>query len=157
MDSKPLKQVSGWHGNLDFVAALAKHAVRLIVIGGVAVHFLNSNREFDDLDLLVQATSENAQGMFLAFADVHRTPGFSVEEFISPPKRQIRINSHFYLDLVASDTDVNFDVECERAARGQLGQNEVRFASVALLVHMKDGTGRAKDEDDLALLRKANA
>src|SRR4051812_14468528 len=65
-----LRQLYSFGGNEPLVAALAQAGVPFLVIGGLAVHFYVSEREADDLDLVVGPTVDAGRRLLLALAAV---------------------------------------------------------------------------------------
>lgn len=153
-----MTQLFTFHQNDKLVKALLLHGVRFLVVGGLAVKLYASEREADDLDLLIEQTPKNADCLFNAFSELglNWTSNFS-KNLISYPsanKQLLMLKNHYYADLVTAGNELNFEKEWNESTEALLGQDEikVRVASRDMLIIQKRKSGREKDLRDVHLL-----
>jgi hypothetical protein len=148
------------HGNTDLLEQLNRHGVRYLVIGGLGVHFHDESRAADDLDLLIEATPENAEKLFKAMGALAVVLNFGPENISSPGERHLPLkaaqNGRFYADLLTSELPIDFDAELS-GLRSLVNRNEVSIASRDLLIQLKSRSDREKDISDVQLLKRSRA
>jgi hypothetical protein len=140
---------------IDFVALLAQHEVRALIVGAHALAFHARPRYTKDLDIFVEASAENAAKVVAAieefgFAQLGittgdlTTPG-QIIQLGFPPNR---------IDLMTNITGVTFAEAWEHRAEGKLGDQTVSFIGKTELMRNKSATGRHQDLADLDVLRR---
>jgi hypothetical protein len=77
--SAMLNQLHTFGGNTVLVENLTQHGVRFLVVGGLALHHHASERQADDLDLLVAQNVEVARNVAAALTSINVRPDFSEE------------------------------------------------------------------------------
>nr|WP_314530873.1 hypothetical protein [uncultured Pseudomonas sp.] len=154
MVSGGAKQLSCNDQNDRLLAELLLQGVRFIVVGGLAVRFHVLERKAHDLDLLIESTPENASRVFRALQALGLNPGFGIELIAKASLRpqQMPLKDGFDADLLTTGPDVNFSDEWEHAGEALIKAHRIRYASKALLIRMKQNTGRDKDLADIVLL-----
>ncbi len=134
-------------------ASLNAHDVRYVVIGGIAAVLYGVPRATFDLDLLIQATPENAAKLLDALyeAEIASAALVSPEEILSNDitvfKDRIRI------DVQTHTPGLHFDTAWER--KTTMTYQGQRFYVVSLddLVASKIAAGRPKDLEDVQALQ----
>lgn len=144
-----------WARNTEFLAALIRHQVRFLIVGGVAVKFYVDEREADDLDLLVESTEENAQRLAMVLNEFPMIGSFiRLSDMGGETPQQLPLKSDVYIDILTSGNQIDFSSEWNNAVDGLIWQHPVKFASRELLISMKKKGGREKDKADLVLLSR---
>ena len=143
--------------NLDFkefFESFNTHNVRYLVVGGYAVIYHTGPRATVDIDVLIEASPENAKrvmtalsgfgfgGIGLKEADF-ATPGQTVQ-LGYPPNR---------IDINTSITGVDFAQAHARRCTSTYGGIPVAYIGLEDLLRNKEAVGRDKDLLDVKLLR----
>jgi tRNA nucleotidyltransferase/poly(A) polymerase len=133
-------------------ASLQQHNVKYVVIGGIAAVLHGVPRATFDLDILIEATSENAQRLLAAletarFGTVALT---SVEDLLA---HEITIfRDWVQVDVQTSTPGIEFaNAWRNRETLNYQGQ-EFYVVCKADLIASKRAAGRAKDLEDVRLL-----
>lgn len=139
------------------LAALRKHGVRAIVIGGRAVHFYGAREVADDLDLFVDCPAGTVNPLAAALVElgcnVSRYPASAFGE----PGKQIPIKHYdFNVDLLTTIPGLEFEMAWARAALSEVGGATVRILSRDDLVQSKRIAGRAIDLEDVRVLERGS-
>lgn len=116
-----------------FVAALLRHEVRFVVIGGFAVSAYVSWRHPDDFDVLVEPTPENDARIEAALRDLGH-PGVPPDKkgFFTRPKAQERHRvDGALLDIVTAIDDVTFDEAMATAVQVRVEVTEAAGATAS--------------------------
>ncbi|RLJ67550.1 hypothetical protein [Sulfurisoma sediminicola] len=152
-----MRQLFTFGGNIALLAELYRCDVRFLVVGGLAVHFYVPERQADDLDLLLEQSSDNAARFFKAMSAVHVIPEFPQSLISSPSERpqQLQFKRDHYADIVTTGADIDFPAEWVLSQAALIGQHPARIASRNLLIRMKRKAGREKDLADVELLERA--
>ena len=145
--------INTFHSNKQLLEALSKFKVEFIIIGGVAVHFHNSARNFDDLDILINPTISNANKLKAVLTEIGLNVQHKAED-IAKPKVQIPLKNIHYADIVTPNEEVQFEEYLSRANRGVINGVKVMIASINDLIAMKS-TDRPRDIKDIILLTEA--
>jgi hypothetical protein len=124
-------------GNKELVRAFVSSGVEFVLIGGLAVAWYCSDRQADDMDLLVNTTSENSARIAKALDSLHLR-GYSTESF-TKPGLQVPLKQRHYAELLTPKEDGLAYVEVAKdAVEGKLFHIPVRVASVASLIRLKE-------------------
>jgi len=129
--------------------------VRYLIVGGVAVHHHAPERDYDDLDILLDPSPANAERCFAALQALGEIPRFTAAH-LTRPKQQLALKRRYYADIITPDPDIDFESELARADAALINHHPVRIASIDLLMRMK-ATQRPKDLEDIELLKRSNA
>lgn len=76
----------------DVFKSFQQHEVRYVVIGGIAVVLYGVPRATFDLDILIEATLENAQRLLDALIDAENLKGQSLNSELLPHLSYLMIN-----------------------------------------------------------------
>jgi len=148
-----VRNVQTFGHNSVLLAEFNRQSVRYLIIGGVAVHYHAPEREYDDLDILIDPNPANADRCYSALQKLGVMPSFASAQ-LTRPNQQLRLKAHHYADAITPAPDVNFNDEWARAANAMVNDQAVRIASVDLLIRMKS-SNRPKDVEDVKLLMRA--
>jgi hypothetical protein len=148
----------------DLIAALARHAVDYVVIGGVATQVHGHRRTTMDLDLMPGPDPENAARLAAALAELEARPvEGGLEKFevsaADPERLAIApivpplITRHGQIHILQEPKGARaFAQVREDALVVDLDGSEVAIASLDDLIRMKRASGRPVDLDDIAAL-----
>lgn len=147
----------------EFIRLLYEHDVRYVISGGEAVIYYGYARLTGDVDFFYDRRSENAHRLFQTLSDFWGgdVPGVSeaeeltkaglVLQFGRPPNR---------IDLINRIDGVAFDeVWEERQEVSLVSEGEtvpLFYIGLEQLITNKQATGRPKDQEDLAYLRRVD-
>ena len=136
----------------DVFASLQKHKVKYVVIGGIAAVLYGVPRATFDLDILIEATKENAQRLLEAFLDARLGTAslITADELLANEvtifKDRVRI------DVQTSTPGLSFEKawrnKVEMRYRGQM----FYVVSKEDLIASKRAAGREIDMQDVRLL-----
>jgi hypothetical protein len=138
----------------DFLDALNNESVRYVVIGGMAVLSYLPYRTTRDIDVLIDATRENAAAARKA---VRRwggfEPEFDVEDFLSGDI--LSFGGLLRVEIHTRVPGVQWAQVWDRKVPGELAGISTHFVSLVDLIAMKEATGRPeKDLPDLERLKR---
>lgn len=139
-------------GNGELIEAMNSAGVRFLIVGGVAVHFYAREREYDDLDMLLEKTVENATRFIAALSRWPLTT-VALETLIQSDKVQISLKAFHYADVLTHDAEFDFDNAWLNANSGTINGYPVRVISKDQLIVWKTESGRTKDTADLLILQ----
>jgi hypothetical protein len=148
--------------------ALARHEVRYVVVGGVAVVLHGHARVTGDLDIAVDLAPDEARRAIDALLELGLRPSVPVDprDFADPAVRSRWVAEKMMqvfsmrdpndplrqVDLFAEDR--GFEGLWERAVQVRVGSGDVRVASIPDLIEMKRTAGRAQDLADIEALQQ---
>jgi hypothetical protein len=138
---------------LDLLSAFAAHEVRFLIVGAYALGVHGRPRATGDLDIWVDATSENASRVVAALtdfgapltevsADDFSRPGI-VFQIGLPPAR---------IDILTELSGLAFEEAWPDRVMAPFGPAETPFIGRDAFIRNKRATGRAKDLGDLESL-----
>ncbi len=140
----------------EFLELLNRHSVRYCIIGAFAVAFHARPRYTKDIDILVEATSENAKKILAAlnefgFGSLNLTAeDFSTEgNIIQLGYEPVRI------DIITSIKGLDFDDVWQNKVLGLYGEHIVNYIDRQNLIRAKKLSDRTQDRADLELLLSA--
>jgi hypothetical protein len=146
----------------ELFAALAKHAVAYVTVGGIAIQAHGGQRLTQDLDITVDASTENLQRLAAALDDLDaRMLGPDGQRSRSTPTAALLgasdqwhlMTAHGALDVMTLPAHLgSFGALRERAHETPLGDLIVPVASRNDLLEMKRTAGRPHDLEDVRLL-----
>jgi len=138
----------------DVFKSFQRHDVKYVVIGGIASILHGVPRATFDLDILIEASPENAQRLLDALADagLGTSALTSVQDLLA---NEITIfKDRVRIDVQTSTPGVGFaDAWARRQTITYHGQ-EVFILSKEDLIRSKRAAGRAVDLDDVHLLEE---
>lgn len=143
-------------------AALARHEVEYVTIGGIAIQAYGGHRTTYDLDIAIAASRNNLERLAAALTDLDArilgpdgqrsksTPGAAL---LASSDQWHLITDHGPLDVVTLPAHLGGFAEMrERAHDAKLGDITVPIAHRDDLLKMKRAAGRPHDLADVALL-----
>jgi hypothetical protein len=141
----------------EFIDALNVRGVKYLIVGAHAVAFHAQPRATKDLDILVEATPENAARVLEAMSDFFGGAdlGYVEEDLLDADwivqlgVAPIRIDLHAGLDGLD-----HFEQAWSRRIDAPFGTVSTHYLSLEDLVRVKEAAGREQDRADLAVLRK---
>ena len=148
---------------LAVIAALDKHGVHYVVIGGFAAWMHGAPVVTTDIDIIYELTQENVEQLVAALADLDAIYRHQLGRHIEPNVEVLMSTSgggHHLFETVAGDIDALR--ESSELGYAELIPNsvvyevdgiEVRFASLRDIIEMKEKAGRDKDRAALPMLR----
>lgn len=138
--------------NEVLVRALSAAGVQSIVVGGLAVAWHCSERQADDMDLLVNPTPENSERIYFVLVRLGLV-GHTRDSF-SRLGLQVPIKQTYYADLLTPQSGAASFAEIEATAvDARLFEIPVRLASVSALIAMKKlAAASAKEQRDKHLI-----
>jgi len=129
------------------------HEVKYLVIGGVAAILHGVPRTTLDLDILIEATLENAQRLLKAMKE----GGLATAAMISPEEllaKEITIfRDRARIDVQTSTPGIDFGQAWTRRSEMTFRGVRLFVASKEDLIASKQAAGRITDFDDVRLLR----
>ena len=135
--------------NVALLRALNYHDVEFLVVGGQAVSYYYPQREVGDLDLLVNATLENAEKVRSALISLGMNDFEHAK--LNKPKVQIPLKVLHDADIITPEDGFDFSVALSRSVQAEIKGIPISIPSVEDLIIMKS-TDRKKDLRDISLL-----
>lgn len=137
----------------EFLACLAAHDVRFLVVGGYAVAAHGHPRYTGDLDVWVWTGAENAESLLTALADFgFGSVGLVANDF-TEPGRVVQLGyPPVRIDLLTSIDGVEFEPCFDRRVEVVVDGLPVPFIALDDLRRNKASSGRPQDLADLAAL-----
>jgi len=137
---------------LDVFASLQKHEVKYLIIGGIAAVLHGVPRATFDLDILIEATPENAQHLLDAFieAQLGTAALITADELLA---HEITVfQDRVRIDVQTSTPGLEFqDAWSQREIMPYRGQS-LNVVSKSGLIASKKAAGRPVDMEDVRLL-----
>lgn len=142
----------------EFLACLAAHDVRFLVVGGYAVAVHGHPRYTGDLDIWVWTSADNAAGVLKALADFGFASLGLVATDFTEPGRVVQLGyPPVRIDLLTSIDGVEFEECFARRIEVILDGLPVPFIALDDLRRNKAASGRPQDRADLAALAPSAA
>lgn len=141
-----------------FIASLTRHQVRFVVVGAHALAALGRARMTDDLDVLVEPSSENAQRVAASLRDFGGFDALAGQaaEYLAEPDRLVSIGrAPLSIDILTSLSGITFEEAWAGHDEHVLDGAPIAFLGLPEMVRTKRAAGRTKDRLDLALLAEA--
>jgi len=139
----------------EVFASFQKHDVKYVVIGGIAAILHGVPRSTFDLDILIEATPENAGKLLQALIDAGlgtatlTTPDDVVAHEISVFKDYVRI------DAQTRTPGLDFDTAWERRETVEYNGQKFFVVSRTDLIAAKRAAGRQVDLEDIRVLESS--
>ena len=138
----------------DVFASLNSHQVRYLVIGGTAAVLHGVPRATFDLDILIEASSENATALLLALRDA----GFGTAHLIDVEellRHEITIfKDRYRIDVQTTTPGLRFADGWPRRLQMTLDGVPFQVASKDDVIASKRAAGRKIDLEDVSILEK---
>jgi tRNA nucleotidyltransferase/poly(A) polymerase len=133
-------------------ASFQKNDVRYLVIGGIAAVLYGVPRATFDLDILIEATKENAQKLLNALVDI----GFGTAQMTSADEiidKEITIfTDRIRLDVQTSTPGIRFEDAWRRRTIMTYEGQDFDVVSFADLIQSNASAGREVDLEDVRIL-----
>jgi hypothetical protein len=154
---------------LDLFKCLAKHRVRYLLVGGLAMNLHGVPRMTMDVDIVLALDEQNLKLFLDAARELKLKPSVPVEmeDLLNADLRKLwaREKNMIAFPLAPSDPmgptidiliDPPFDVESALAGaeHRSLGDVSVPVASIEDMIRLKENTGRAQDRADIEHLNR---
>ncbi len=137
----------------EFLALLNKHKVRYCIIGAFALAFHSRPRYTKDIDVLVEASADNAKKILkvldgFGFGSLNLTAEDLTAEgnIIQLGYEPVRI------DIMISIKGLDFSKVWRKRVTGPYGQQTVNYIDRQNLIKLKKLSARIQDKADLELL-----
>jgi hypothetical protein len=133
-------------------ASFQKHKVRYFVIGGIAAVLHGVPRATFDLDILIEASSDNAQRLLDAFIEANFATAtlITADELLA---HEITIfRDRVRIDVQTSAAGIKFDEAWQKKETMTYQGQEFFVASKEDLIASKTASGRDKDLEDVKML-----
>jgi hypothetical protein len=144
--------------NRDFeelFACFRRHEVKAVVIGAHALAFHARPRYTKDIDVFVEATSENAERILAALeAFGFGSLDLSADDFAAPGKIVHLGVEPNRVDLTTTVHGIDFDEAWKGRVEGRYGSERVFYLGREELKRNKRASGRLQDLADLELLEQ---
>jgi len=148
-------------GNVEFVQRLDASGVAFLIVGGAAVaaHGCRNISAVDDLDIVIDPSTDNVKKFIAVLAACHIDFQHPVAALAKPGVQLPVKHLHYYLDVL-TPRNASFADMLERAVSATLDGIAVRVAGRDDLIAMKrfaiaqDDASRVKHEADLARLEE---
>lgn len=134
----------------DLLASFQRHGVEFVIVGAYALAFHGVPRSTGDMDILLDASRENAGRVLAALEDFgFGSLGLTVED-LTIPDRVIQLGvAPVRIDLLMSISGVSWEDAVSGRVRAPYGDVPVWFLGKKEFVANKRATGRKKDLADL--------
>jgi len=136
----------------DVFESFQKHDVKYLVIGGIAAVLYGIPRATFDLDILIEATLENAQHLLEAFLDAGLGTASltNVDEILS---NEITIfKDRVRIDIQTKTPGITFKDSWKKKKIMEYHGKKFYVVSLEDLIASKKAAGRAVDLEDVRLL-----
>ena len=154
---------------LDLFSSLARHDVRYLLVGGLAMNLHGVPRMTMDVDILLALDEENLDHFFAVAEELKLRPALpvSLKELADPAKRETWVNERnliaFALNCtekfaptvdVLIGTGLPFDAAYARRVERQINGVAVSLAATEDMIALKSLAGRAQDLADIEHLKR---
>lgn len=140
---------------LEFIEYLNKEGAKYVLIGGYAVVINGHSRSTGDIDIFIKIDNDNVEKVLMAIDDFgFGSIGFTAEDLTDegsivqmgvPPLR---------IDILNAIDGVTFDEAYKMAIEYEEEGVKMKVMHINHLIQNKEASGRDKDRDDAAALKK---
>jgi predicted nucleotidyltransferase len=137
----------------NLLKLLNAHQVKYVVIGASAFPAHGYARVTLDVDILIEPTVENARRTLAALSEF----GYDVVDLTEEILLTKKVLFRQYIqetDIHPDAAGVTFEQVWKNKIRKRLGETMTNFAGLDDLIKMKRAANRAKDREDLKVLRE---
>lgn len=138
---------------LKICKALNEKGARYIVIGGMALVYHGFNRGTEDIDLLVDRTTENIARLKASLSILPDNAISEMRDTDLATYGTVRVADEVVVDLMASACGINFEAAAGMIEEADIEGVRIPFASPELLLKTKQ-TVREKDAIDRMFLKR---
>lgn len=137
----------------EFLKLLNKHDVQYCIVGAFALAFHVRPRYTKDMDILIEATAENAKRLLVALDEFgFESLNLTVEDF-STRGNIIQLGYEpVRIDIITSIKGLEFADIWQNRVQGPYGKQTVNYIDRHNLINSKKLSNRAQDKADLELL-----
>jgi len=137
----------------EFLELLNKHNVRYCIVGAFALAFHARPRYTKDLDILIDATIDNAKKLLVALSEFgFGSLNLSVDDFSTKGKIIQLGYEPVRIDIITSIEKLDFADIWQNRIQGPYGKQTVNFIDRQNLIRAKKLSNRAQDKADIELL-----
>ena len=137
----------------EFLGLLNKHDVRYCIIGAFALAFHARPRYTKDLDILIEATTDNAKRLLAALEEFgFGSLDMTVDDFLTKGNIIQLGYEPVRIDIITSIKGLEFADIWKSRIQGPYGKQTVSYIDRQNLIRSKNLTNRAQDKADLELL-----
>ena len=137
----------------EFLGLLNKHDVRYCIIGAFALAFHARPRYTKDLDILIEATTDNAKRLLAALEEFgFGSLDLTVDDFLTKGNIIQLGYEPVRIDIITSIKGLEFADIWKGRIQGPYGKQTVSYIDRQNLIRSKNLTNRAQDKADLELL-----
>jgi hypothetical protein len=137
----------------DLLESFNKNRVEYVIVGGYALAFHGAPRYTGDLDILVNASEDNAHRILQALNEFgFGAVGLSIQDFREPDKVIQLGYPPVRVDIVTSISGVSWGEAFQNRVAGKYGDIRVYYIGRKQFVINKRTVGRKKDLADLEAL-----
>ncbi|MGI9116130.1 MAG: hypothetical protein ACR2JV_00660 [Gaiellales bacterium] len=141
-----------------FIDVCSRHDVRFLIVGDYALAVHGHPRMTKDLDVLVEATPENAALLMLALEEFgFGGIGLEAGDVVAPGAVIQLGYPPIRIDILTSIDGVSFDDAYGHRVDVEIGGRAVPFIGRDQLIANKEATGRLQDLADVERLRSNDA
>ena len=141
----------------EFLKLLNSHKIKYVIVGGYALSIYAIPRATKDMDILIEASEDNASKMIKALDGFgFKSSNLQTEDFLNPETIIQLGRAPVRIDLITSITGVKWDEIWKNKTKGTFGNSNipVYFIGKAQLIKNKSATGRDQDLLDVKKLKK---
>lgn len=133
--------------------SLEKHQVKYVVIGGVAAILHGVPRMTGDIDLLIEATVENARRMLAVLQDL----GYDTADLVDPEGlgqvKYLMFENGIKIDVMLQIPGLDFATAWVNKVTMYTGRQPFYVLAKSDLITAKYAAGRERDLEDAAVLQ----
>lgn len=139
----------------DLLKSLNDHKVCYVVIGATAFPVHGYSRATMDIDIFIKPTRPNAQATLQALKSFgYDTSSLSLKDLLT---KKVLIRQYLVeTDIHPFVKGISFAQVWKNRVEHKIGRTRAGFAGLDDLIQMKKSAGRAKDKEDLKVLKKLN-
>ena len=137
----------------EFLALLNKHKVRYCIIGAFAMAFHARPRYTKDIDILVEASADNAKKILKVLDEFgFGSLNLNVEDLTTEGNIIQLGYEPVRIDIMISIKGLDFSKAWRKRVTGPYGQQTVNYIDRQNLIRLKKISARIQDKADLELL-----
>lgn len=138
----------------EIFASLERNQVKYLIIGGIAAVYHGVPRATFDLDILIEATLENASRLLKALEEAR----MGTAALISPEEllrhEIVVFEDRVRLDVQTRTPGLSFEEAWKRRIEADFQGVKLYFVSREDLIRSKKASGRPQDLDDIKVLEE---
>lgn len=137
----------------EFLELFNRHDVRYCIIGAFALAYHAYPRYTKDMDVLVEASADNAERIVAALHDFgFDSLGLDASDF-SGPGQIIQLGYEpVRIDIITATVDMDFPAIWKNRVQGRYGKLTVDYIDRESLITLKKRSNRPQDRADLDVL-----